>query len=98
MVGKTPQIRVSDIFFILIDSEVNATSFPVDQLTEQNEGGFPFTANAKKVAAIALSEDKYVRGNPVFEAVLAAEERQRDFEIMNGLLAAKEAGYPEEEK
>ena len=94
--SKTPQVRVSDIFCILIDSEVNGKPFPVEMLTPGRDR-FPFTSNAKKVAAIALSEE-YVRGNPVFDAVLAAEERLRTYEVMNGMLAAGEAGYPEEEK
>ena len=94
-------ITSTDIFYVLIHSWVEEEDeLPQDSLIEKDpkeQFYFPFTENAKKVAAIALSDD-YKPGNPVFDAVVAAASRLMDFECKNGVNAAYDAGFVDEEE
>ena len=88
---KEPMTLSQDIFYTLISAEIEEKDPDHNFLTEHSEG--EFTENAKAVAKVALSDNYIEKEGRVQEAVVAAVNRLRYFEVDNGNQAAREAGF-----
>lgn len=92
---RGPMVNSQDIFCILINAENEERPPERHYLTESYEG--EFTDNARAVAKVGLEENYMEEGEgPIQEAVIAGVHRLRDFELLNGNQAAREAGYEDD--